>query len=180
MNDHQTESDDDQVEHEEITLETLSSPPVHVEPAPVTSRTAAALLDSLLMSGIWIGLRFAGGEPLLTLNPSALYSPSTLMFTLVVFLYYWLTEWLLNASPGKILFGLRVYLTDGNPCDLIGSLKRNLLRFIDWLPAGYLMGTILILLSEDRQRLGDRWANSVVTKAPEKDINPPPAPFLFH
>jgi len=75
---------------------------------------------------------------------------------------------------------LRVVGKDGGPCSLDASLKRNLLRFLDWLPLFYIVAAICILASHDRRRLGDRVASTMVTKVPEKDINPPPAPFLFH
>jgi hypothetical protein len=39
---------------------------------------------------------------------------------------------------------------------------------------------IAIVLSADRQRIGDRFAHTIVTDEPERDINPPPVPFLFH
>jgi uncharacterized RDD family membrane protein YckC len=37
-----------------------------------------------------------------------------------------------------------------------------------------------MIVSSDRQRIGDLVARTIVTRAPEKDINAPPAPFLFH
>jgi uncharacterized RDD family membrane protein YckC len=44
---------------------------------------------------------------------------------------------------------------------------RTILRFVDEIPAviPYLLGAILIWSSEEKQRLGDRVANTVVVKA---------------
>ena len=81
---------------------------------------------------------------------------------------------------GKILVKLRVVETSGDPCSFGGSFKRNILRFVDWLPAFYILAAVLLFVSHERQRLGDMVAKTIVTTAPEKDINPPPAPFLFH
>jgi len=89
-------------------------------------------------------------------------------------------EWILSATLGKLIMKLRVVGTDGDPCTLRESALRNLLRMIDWLPLGYIIGLALLSMSDKRQRAGDKIAQTVVTMAPERDKNPPPAPFLFH
>ena len=81
---------------------------------------------------------------------------------------------------GKFALRIRVTTLEGDPCSFGAAFVRNLVRFIDWLPMLYILGTVSVLMSAKRQRLGDRLAKTVVSPAPEKDINPPPAPFLFH
>jgi uncharacterized RDD family membrane protein YckC len=39
------------------------------------------------------------------------------------------------------------------------------LRIIDWLPFFYLIGFVLILVTSNRQRLGDLAANTIVVRA---------------
>jgi uncharacterized RDD family membrane protein YckC len=75
---------------------------------------------------------------------------------------------------------LEVLQTNGDQCSFRASIIRNALRFVDWLPVLYLIGLIAVIVSSDRRRIGDRFANTIVTKKPPKDPNPPPAPFLFH
>jgi len=160
-------------EHRDISIETLSTPPLDIEPAPLSKRTIAALLDSVI-----IGLF---GIPAFTLQASGHAIIGTTVYMLIVgFLYYFLLEGLFACTIGKSLLKLRVLGTDGDPCSWSASFKRNVLRFLDWLPFFYIIGEISILASHNRQRVGDRVAATIVTMAPEKDRNPPPAPFLFH
>jgi uncharacterized RDD family membrane protein YckC len=61
--------------------------------------------------------------------------------------------------------GLRVVKKEGAaPLDWQASTVRNVLRLIDGL-FFYLVGAIFIWTSKDRQRLGDRLANTVVVRA---------------
>jgi len=59
---------------------------------------------------------------------------------------------------------IKVVREDGRPIDMNQALTRNILRIIDGF-IGYLIGAILIWRSDKKQRLGDRWAKTVVVKA---------------
>lgn len=85
------------------------------------------------------------------------------LFSLLAFLYYWLLEAFIGGTPGKLVLGLRVQMTDGSPCTVSASLIRNLLRIVDGLFV-YLVAAILVWTSPNRQRLGDRLAGTVVVK----------------
>jgi uncharacterized RDD family membrane protein YckC len=113
-------------------------------------------------------------------NPIAFSPANEGCLALTAFLYYFLLEWFFASTPGKSTVHLRVVGKNGDKCSLTSSLLRNLLRFIDWLPFLYLLGGTIVLASKNRLRLGDIIAGTIVTTAAEKDINPPPAPFLFH
>ena len=67
-----------------------------------------------------------------------------------------------------------------DPCTLQESALRNVVRMIDWFPIAYIIGIVLVSISDKRQRAGDRIAHTIVTGAPKRDEIPPPAPFLFH
>lgn len=78
--------------------------------------------------------------------------------------YLVLFEWLVSATPGKLLVGIRVRTEGGAKIGLGRSLTRNLARLIDALPyvIPYIVGSVAISRSPTCQRLGDRWAKTVV------------------
>jgi len=161
-------------DHHDITIETLSSPPIKIKPAPLSKRFAAALIDCLILSIFWL---------LILHNSSNLSSgllEGLLSISIVSFLYFLISEGIFAATLGKFAMKLRVVGKSGDPCSFTESLKRNILRFVDWLPTFYLVGAASIFLSQERQRIGDRFAGTVVSVLPPRDSTPPPAPFLFH
>ncbi|HUO42290.1 MAG TPA: RDD family protein [Methylomirabilota bacterium] len=160
--------------HREITIETLTTPPLHIQPAPLTRRFGALLLDSLLISIGWLAIAYLQA-------PFRDFSfPSALILLLISFLYYFALEWLFSATPGKLMMKLRVVGSNGDPCTFKESALRNLFRIIDWIPVCYVVGIWLVVFSDKKQRAGDRIAHTMVTVAPERNNAPPPAPFLFH
>jgi uncharacterized RDD family membrane protein YckC len=162
-------------EHRDPTVETLVTPPVKIIPASLQKRFAAGSVDSVLVTGGWLVLLVLQGK-----NPFALSPVTEGYLALIVFLYYFLLEGLFASTLGKSILHLRIVEKSGDQCSFTSSLLRNLVRFIDWLPFFYILGGAWILRSRSRLRLGDILAGTIVTGAPEKDINPPPAPFLFH
>jgi hypothetical protein len=75
---------------------------------------------------------------------------------------------------GKKLLRLRVLDAQGLRLQFSQVVIRNLLRFVDSLPALYLAGGLVCLLSQRAQRLGDFAANTIVTWNPriaEPDLN---------
>lgn len=77
--------------------------------------------------------------------------------------YYILFELLWNGqSPGKRWVGLRVIRTDGAPITLVESIVRNLVRLIDFLPAYYGIGVVVMFIHSQSRRLGDLAAGTLV------------------
>lgn len=170
-------------DNRDITVENLSTPPLKITPAPLLNRFLAGAVDSLIVSSSWLVLM--GVERALPSHGSWMAWTSVTLtsvgsLVIIVFVYYFLLEGLFAATIGKRLLKLRVVMRDGDLCSFGASFGRNLVRFLDWLPLLYIVGAIAIFASESRERVGDKLAGTVVTRAPEKDINPPPAPFLFH
>ncbi len=159
-------------EHKEITVETLSTPPIKIVPAPILRRIAALIIDSLVLVILWQSLSIASGQGYEQFVRLPDYV-SLSALALIVFAYYFLLEGFLSASLGKSLFKLTVLEETGDACSSETSFKRNLLRFIDWVPFLYLVGEISVMISANRQRIGDRFARTIVTKAPEKYATPP-------
>src|SRR5438046_8271992 len=92
----------------------------------------------------------------------------TLIVTAVlIWAYFILLEWLWNGQTiGKRAFRLRVINEDGSPAQFTAVLIRNLLRLVDFLPALYGLGVLVIVLSPKSQRLGDLAAGTYVVRAP--------------
>ena len=96
-------------------------------------------------------------------------------FFIVSIGYGILTEWYWQGQTlGKRLLRLRVMDEQGLRLKFSQIVIRNLLRFVDSLPALYLVGGLACLLNRRAQRLGDFAANTVVAWSPriaEPDLN---------
>jgi len=103
------------------------------------------------------------------------------LFLILVFFLEWLYPVLFEvyadgATPGKRAFGLAVLHDDGVPVGWSGSMVRNLLRAVDFLPFFYVFGLCALLLNRDFKRLGDLVARTVVVyrEKPKKAPQLPP------
>jgi len=67
-----------------------------------------------------------------------------------------------GRTPGKRAMGLRVVHDDLSPIGWNASLIRNLLRTVDFLPAGYVLGLTSMCMTPAFQRLGDLAAGTLV------------------
>jgi uncharacterized RDD family membrane protein YckC len=91
-----------------------------------------------------------------------------LAYFVISLVYMGLAEWLWRGQTvGKRLLRLRVVDAGGLRLEPSQVMVRNLMRFIDALPALYLVGGIACLVNRHRQRLGDLAAGTVVTRAPK-------------
>jgi uncharacterized RDD family membrane protein YckC len=76
-------------------------------------------------------------------------------------------EWLWRGQTlGKKLLRLRVVDAEGMRLQFNQIVTRNLLRFVDMLPAFYFVGGITCWLNRHCQRLGDIAANTIVIRNP--------------
>lgn len=87
------------------------------------------------------------------------------MFYVIMMLYFVLFEWLMSATPGKMLFGLKVV----DSLTLIPYkiafwriLIRNIYRFMEIMPFTIPVVLIAMIISPRRQRPGDMVANTTV------------------
>ena len=182
MNAHEPKTGDldwkliNQDEHQEVTIETLKTPPINIQPAPSARRFGACLIDSLLIGIIWLVISHISGQS----SFLGLSFRSGLVLYVISFLYYSAAEGLFSATPGKRITKIHVVGPDGDPCTIKEATLRNLLRVIDWLPFFYILGLGVLSITSKKQRVGDKAAHTIVTMAPERDRTPPPAPFLFH
>jgi uncharacterized RDD family membrane protein YckC len=76
-------------------------------------------------------------------------------------------EWTWRGQTvGKRLLRLRVVDAEGLRLQFNQVVVRNLLRFVDALPAFYFVGGLTCWLSQKSQRLGDLAANTIVIRQP--------------
>lgn len=94
--------------------------------------------------------------------------PLCVVFLVIIFLYFVLLEGFLGATVGKMLLGLRVVRRHSRNCGLPAAFLRNILRFVDGLPAFNIVGVVLILKSPEGARFGDRIAGTRVMAGDER------------
>jgi len=78
--------------------------------------------------------------------------------------YHTLLEWRFGKTIGKYLVSIQVRGPDGSTPSLRSSLARNVTRLVDWLPFLYVVGIMLIALSEQNERLGDKLGRTAVVR----------------
>lgn len=113
------------------------------------------------------------------------------IFSITAFLIEWFYPVMFEVlnkgrTPGKQAMALQVLNDDGTPVTWTSSLLRNLLRFVDFLPAFYGVGLVTCCISRQFKRLGDLAAGTVVVyeiPAPRQSSHsafaplPPPMPL---
>jgi uncharacterized RDD family membrane protein YckC len=75
-----------------------------------------------------------------------------------------------GATPGKQALGIKVVMDNGLPVTPAASFARNLLRVADFLPFGYAVAVVCMLLRKDCKRLGDLAAATLVVHEPHPAV----------
>ena len=152
-------------------LETPEGTAVELHPAGLFPRGVAYLFDELIRWGIvavtGIVTGVAGGFGMG-------------FFLVVLFLTYWLYGVVFEVfnngvTPGKRSQGLKVVHDDGTPVRFPASLVRNLVLWVDLLPAMYAGAIVSMLITTRFQRLGDLAAGTLVVHAvpePKREAAP--------
>lgn len=96
---------------------------------------------------------------------SALGGVASLISLVIFFVYYTFMEGRYGQTLGKMALGIRVIREDtGRPPGFGGAALRTLLRIVDGI-ALYLVGFIVVQVSDKNQRLGDMVAKTLVVRA---------------
>lgn len=135
--------------------------PSESEYAGLGRRFVAQLVDVILLFVVGYGIAIATGST--TPTGYDLQGGPALLWFGVGWLYFIGLEARSGQTVGKRLAGIAAVTVDGGPIDLRASLVRNVLRVVDWV-VFYALGTVLIVLSDRNQRLGDRVASTVVIR----------------
>lgn len=92
---------------------------------------------------------------------------STVVFVLSIgisqFAYFFLFEAMTGRTIGKMMTGIEVRRADGSRIDASSSFTRNVWRFVDSI-FYYTVGILAILESDEKQRIGDRRARTIVVR----------------
>jgi uncharacterized RDD family membrane protein YckC len=135
-----------------------------MKPSGLWLRSLAAIIDSTIVFFLWYLViatwgTASDGKVTLPWTPANLLIMGTAA--------YWIVpEWLVGATFGKWSCDLRVVNMKGNKISFSQSMKRNVLRLLDFFP-WYLTGFIAAKLTPHHQRLGDLWAKTLVVSCSE-------------
>lgn len=124
-------------------------------------RRAVAVLIDIILLGIVTSV-LSG-----VLAQARLASVGSLVGLLISFGYYIYFEGTYGQTIGKMALDIVVVTEDGNSIDYGPAAIRTVLRIVDALPVFYLVGIILVLVTDRKQRLGDLAADTVVVRARE-------------
>jgi uncharacterized RDD family membrane protein YckC len=133
-------------------------------------RIVAVIIDTIIVLiaslVIFIPLAFFVGFLAFGTFGFLFFGPATLLTWLLWLLYFTYFESTSGQTIGKQAMNIRV-VDDATlqRLDFGRSLVRSILRIIDWLPFFYLIGFILIVTNQNKQRIGDMAARSLVIKA---------------
>ena len=152
-----------------LRVDSITGVPIELPIAGPGGRSFAFIIDwhiRVLMAAAWMfpasllvnNMASAG-----TQVPGWLYLLAWLPPTLIYFLYHPVLEILMvGRTPGKRIAGVRIVTTEGTAPSAGALLVRNLFRFIDGLPAFYVVGLVFTVMTARNQRIGDLAAGTLL------------------
>jgi uncharacterized RDD family membrane protein YckC len=139
----------------------------------VAIRFVAQLVDVIILGVVFWLLGFTGAGTItidaataqVTISP--LFGLLMLIDVIIAFLYFTVLEGWNGQTVGKMVVKIKVVREDHSSISYGEAAIRTILRIIDLIPfiAPYLLAAVLIWSSEDKQRLGDRVAHTVVVQS---------------
>ncbi|ELY58180.1 RDD domain-containing protein [Natronococcus amylolyticus DSM 10524] len=122
----------------------------------ILPRVAGFLIDHVLTVILGVGLLFAMGPE----TTAGVY-----FFGAVAYLGYFVAlEAAVGQTVGKYIAGVAVVNPDGTPISVGQALVRNVLRIVDGI-LNYAVGLVVMLVTDDRQRIGDLAAGTRVVRS---------------
>ncbi len=130
-------------------------------------RILATIVDGLVFGALYAVMTALFGT-ITTVGPASwngsLPAFWSLVYVVLIVLYYILLEGYLGQTVGKMLLGIKVVREDnGEVPDLGAATIRTLLPIIDGL-FSYLVAFVTVLISGKNQRLGDMAAHTLVVR----------------
>jgi len=155
---------------DQLNIETPEQVVLELPVAGIGSRFLALGVDSVLQFVLYFAatLTLVFGVPAIgsgSLPLLAQLGPASAI--LIGFCIYWgyfaFFEILWSGrTPGKRLAGIRVIKESGRPINAYEAIGRNIMRAIDFLPAMYGLGVVVMMANRNSRRLGDYLAGTVV------------------
>ena len=135
----------------------MSTPYARSQLASVTARGGAWLIDMVA------GLAVAAVVSLAVGAVSAVLAD--LAFLLVTVGWYVVSEAVWGHTPGKWVVGIRVVDESGDEASAVGAVVRNVTKIVGGASLLLILaGVVFIADSPNSQRLGDRWADTLVVR----------------
>jgi uncharacterized RDD family membrane protein YckC len=139
--------------------------------AGIGSRFLAAIIDTLVIAaallilGLIVSAIGARTNLGVTTTSSVAAAIGAILSFVILWGYYIVFELVWNGqSLGKRAIGLRVVREGGRPVTFVSSAIRNLIRIVDFLPAFYGIGVIVMFVDRRARRLGDLAGGTLVVK----------------
>ncbi len=139
--------------------------------AGVSNRIVAVIVDHIILAVITFALAMPFGllnystasmmDPFAAIGAMAGYSAISVAIFLLYFTYF---EGTSGQTLGKRLVSIKVVKENGKKMTYADAFIRSILRIVDGI-AAYLIGFIVVLASEKKQRVGDMAAGTLVVKA---------------
>jgi uncharacterized RDD family membrane protein YckC len=131
-----------------------------------SKRVVARLIDMAIFLVVWIVLFVVNGEPSLTL---------WLMLIAFQLGYFFMLEATVGQTFGKQVMGLKVARIDGTPAGIAAVATRTVFRCLEDNLLGLL---VMVLTGKRRQRIGDLFARTIVTRASDVPGLAAPSPLV--
>ncbi|GGM30284.1 transporter [Paraliobacillus quinghaiensis] len=158
-------------EEEQVDIKTPEYVSLQFSVAGLGSRAAALIIDqvvlfvlnALLVLGLFFLVESDLNYMFLATNFEMLLAITIILVFVLNGGYFLVLEFFWGGRTiGKRALGLRTIQDNGHRITLLSSFIRNLLRLIDSLPAGYLVGMLMIFFHPKHKRLGDLAAGTLV------------------
>ena len=146
----------------ELTIITPEHVSIKLEPAGSGSRFLAVLIDSFITTAIAAVLYSVTINIVPRLVAAAIFVTVSFLLTWGWHVYFEVRKH--GRTIGKRALSLRVVDARGLPVTLYQSIVRNVARIVDFLPAFYGFGAMVMMLRGDRRRLGDILADTLVIR----------------
>jgi uncharacterized RDD family membrane protein YckC len=160
------------VDREQLRISGLTGVDVALDIAGVGSRSYAFIIDwqiRLLLGlgwfcGAWLLIRGSRvALPSMGAAPRALWTIALLPALVIYLLYHPVLEVLMRGrTPGKRRARVRIVTRQGGTPSLGALLIRNIFRLLDSLPFFYLVGLASCFITEQRVRIGDLAAGTLL------------------
>ncbi|HKX59362.1 MAG TPA: RDD family protein [Steroidobacteraceae bacterium] len=152
-----------------LRVDSVTGVPLELSVAGPGGRSFAFIIDfhiRVLAALTW----YFGGMLLVPLVfDGSTYGPAIMLWALQVpaaliyLLYHPVLEIVMaGRTPGKRIAGVRIVTTDGSVPGAGSILLRNVFRYVDGLPALYVVGLVTSVVSARNQRIGDIAARTLL------------------